>query len=239
EERTRYLDALEAADRSDLGPLVSVFAAAQRKAFVQVLSISGQVLQLKRAEQVIAATRNQLESRDRTTRAVWDNAKRTAGKLQNLTNERFKEIARSLEDQTGDYLRDARFMTESEPAGGIRSHYFRWQIVETARRIGYFANTNEYHAWTRLILRAGSQAEILVSFHGTGSEFRGILAVSACFCRREATDEGERAVVDLVPLTLELFQINYREDESNATVRFENWLEEILVKGLELWRQSL
>ena len=42
EERGRYLDALAAADHQDLQPLVNIFAAAQRKAFVQALGTSSQ-----------------------------------------------------------------------------------------------------------------------------------------------------------------------------------------------------
>jgi hypothetical protein len=83
------------------------------------------------------------------------------------------------------------------------------------------------------------QAEILISFHGIGHEFRGLLAVSASFFRREATEEREREVADVTPLTSEIFQINYREESEAASDRFRYWLEEVLVKGLELWRVGL
>jgi hypothetical protein len=128
---------------------------------------------------------------------------------------------------------------DSEFEGGQRGHYFRWQIIETAKHLDYFANSSVYRAWTRLILRADSQAEILISFHGTGHEFRGLLAVSASFFRREATEAGEREVADVTPLSSEIFQINYLEDPEAAAERFRYWLEEVLVKGLELWRAGL
>ena len=40
-------------------------------------------------------------------------------------------------------------------------------------------------------------------------------------------------------LSDELFQINYREDSEDAATRFRDWLEDVLVKGLETWRLSL
>ena len=100
-------------------------------------------------------------------------------------------------------------------------------------------NTTEYRAWTRLVLRADIQSEILLSFHAVGREYRGLIAVSACFFRREMTEEGERQVTDLVPLADEIFQVNYKDSPVEAHVRFRRWLEEIITKGLEIWRSDL
>jgi Fic family protein len=239
QERARYLDALEEADHGELSALVGVFAAAQKRAFVQALGISGQVLRLTRAEQIIAATRDLLIERERSKRAEWERAKVVAQVIQRQGRDRLEEIARGLSSATRGYLDDARFFVDSESNGGQRSHYFRWQIIETAKQLDYYANTAEYRAWLRLVLRTETQAEILVSFHGTGFEYRGILAVSACFFRREVTEEGEREVQDVTPLSSEIFQINYRERENDASARFRDWLEDVLVKGLELWRAGL
>lgn len=238
-ERARYVDALEAADGGDLVLLVQVFGASQKRAFVQALGISGQVLRLKHADQIVSATRNLLQEREKARRSEWENAKHTAQRLQSISVSRLQEIASSLERETGAFFHYPQFWVDNEPAGGARQHYFRWQIIETAKQLDYFANTAEYRAWTRLVLKTESQAEIVVSFHGTGHEFRGVLAVSACFFRREETEAGEREITDLTPLSSEIFQVNYREALDDAEARFSEWLEEILVKGLEIWRAGL
>ena len=239
QEKARYLDALEAADHGDLDPLVSVFAAAQKRAFVQALGISGQVLRLTRAEQIVTAARDLLVEREKARREEWEKAKHTAEGLQSVGEERLAEIAKRLSSDTGSYFQSSKFRVDREPDGGERGHYFRWQIIETAKQLAYFANTAAYRAWVRLVLHTDSQAEILVSFHGTGHQFRGVLAVSACFFRREETEEGEREIADVTPLSTEIFQINYREPAADAKGRFADWLEEILVKGLEIWRAGL
>jgi hypothetical protein len=123
--------------------------------------------------------------------------------------------------------------------GDDRDYYFRGQIIDTARHLDYYANTQEYRAWSRLVLRSEAQAEIVFSFHGTGHTFRGVLAVSACFFRREQMTEGERQIVGLTPLADEIFQINYRESTEAAAGRFQDWLEESLIRGLELWRKTV
>jgi hypothetical protein len=100
-------------------------------------------------------------------------------------------------------------------------------------------NTSEYRAWARLVLGSETQAEILFALHATGREYRGILAVSACFFRRELTEDRERQVTDLTPLADDIFQINYRETAVQAEVRFRQWVEDVLTRGLEIWRQGL
>lgn len=239
QERERYIDALERADEGDLAPLVGVFASSQKKAFVQALGISDQVLRLTRAEQVVSAITETLEAKDRKKRQEWGNARDTAGKLREVAKRRADEIAGQLSREIGHLAEGAQFFADSEPDGGVRWHYFRWQIVQTAISMDYYANVREYHSWVRLVLNAGSQSEILISFHATGPEFRGVLAASACFYSREQTDERHREVVGVTPLATEIFQINYLEPASNVTERFEEWMEEVLITGLELWRGTL
>jgi hypothetical protein len=173
EERGRYLDALEAADQGDLRPLIDTTAAAQKKAFVQALGLSSQVLRHSRAEQVIAATRDKLEERERARRVEWQRAKTTADLLQEHAASRFREVAQELSQQTGKYLSGARFFVNEAADGDENSHYFRLQIIEASNRLDYFASFSEHRSWVRLVLRMESQAEILVSFHGIGHEFRG------------------------------------------------------------------
>jgi hypothetical protein len=235
----RYLDALESADRGDLSPLVAVFAESQRRALVQALGVAAQVLRLNQAEQIVRATRDQLQERERRRRAEWDTARATASHLQSVAAARLHVVSSSLEEETSAFFERAQFYVDSEPTGGGRGHYFRWQIIETAKQLDYFANLSEHRTWIRLVLRTDSQAEILISFHGTGHAFRGILAVSACFFRRDQTDERESEVADLTSLSGEIFQVNYRESQDEAEARFGPWLEDILVKGLDIWRAGL
>jgi Fic family protein len=240
DERARYLDALEQADHGDLSDLVGVFAAAQRKAFVQALGISGQVIRSKRAEQVVAATREQLHAREAARRQEWEGVKDTARELERIALDRFKAIATTLSAQTSQYLEQPTFFANAATHGEDRARiWFRWQVVQTAKALGYFANLSEYHAWVRLVLDTGNRAEILVSVHGIGPEFRGVLGVSACFFRREQTEQGDREVANVVPLARELFQVNYKETVDQVAGRFRDWLEDCLVNGLETWRQGL
>ena len=206
---------------------------------MQALGISGQVLRQTRVEQVIQAARDQLTRRADAQREHWETAKQTAEELLEVVEARFEEVAAELKRETSKLIPGAEFWAEAERDGGSRDHYFRWQIIETAKQLGYFANVGAYRSWARLVIRADSQSEILVSLHATGHEYRGIIGSSACFFRREATEMDEREIVDLTALTDDLFQVNYRESPQAAKSRFQDWLEDVLVAGLESWRNGL
>lgn len=239
DDRTRYIDALEAADRGDLGPLVNLFVAIERRAFVNALSVAGEVLKQQRVDQVIDAARDLFERRQEALRREWQQAMSNAANLQEVAANRFKAVAERLQDEIGHYSRDYWFNVDSEPDGGARSHWFRFQVIETAKAIGYFANPSVYRSWLRLMITTETRAEILLSIHGIGHEFRGVLAASMCFFRRQDAGDAEREIADVQPVTTEVFQINYQEDAEQARQRFETWLDEGLVRGLEVWRKGL
>lgn len=90
-----------------------------------------------------------------------------------------------------------------------------------------------------MLWTADSRAELIVSFHGIGREFRGVLGVSAFFFWREDRDDGPKEVTDPTALTDEVFQINYVESAEDALARFEPWLDDALMRGLETWRRGV
>jgi hypothetical protein len=57
DDREQYISALEIADQGDLAKLVNLFAALERQAFVNALSIAGDVYHSQQVGQVIKAAR--------------------------------------------------------------------------------------------------------------------------------------------------------------------------------------
>ena len=83
------------------------------------------------------------------------------------------------------------------------------------------------------------RTELLVSFHGLGPEFQGVLACTAVCFQRSATEAGERQVTSGEPVCDGVFQINYKEPIEEANARFLPWLEPSLVRAPELWQATL
>lgn len=239
DERLAYIEALEVADIGDLQPFVNLISSLERRAFVNALGIAGDVLERDRVDQVIAATRDLLHRRRDALVAEWQKAKENADSLLDMAAAEFQVVADRLEDEVGPYFDRHRFWMDLERESGDRDYYFRRQIIDAAKDLGYFANPSDHKSWVRLILRTDSQGEVLLSFHGIGHEFRGVLAASMAFFRREETEQGEREVTETLTLTPEVFQINYREPLDETRDRFKRWMDKGLVAGLELWRTGL
>lgn len=52
------------------------------------------------------------------------------------------------------------------------------------------------------------------------------------------TDDGEREIGPVTPLTDGAFLINYKESPEEAAARFSDWLEDAIVRGLKLWQET-
>jgi hypothetical protein len=240
DDRERYVSALEAADAGDLVPLVTIFTSLQRRWFVNALGIAREVLQEgERVEQLIASVRDMFAKRDDALQQQWNNAKIIADDLFGMAESRLKDVAVQLTEQIAGFSSQFSFFTVAEFDGGDRKNWYRWQTIEVARQLDYFANTRDYSAWVRLGLRTDSPADLVVAFTAIGRDFRGLIGVSAFFFRREETEASESQFVDVTPVAEELFQINYKEERDSVSDRFGRWLDRALVRGIEVWRQGL
>ena len=233
-----YLDALQAADRGDLNPLIGFFAEIQKREFVRALGLSCEVEKDFRAEDLIRATRRELEHRRTVLTGEWNTVRDKAEYLRQCAETRMNELRAAIETDMGTILDHVQVFVDGESDHGERSHYFRPQIVAGAQALDYFANLESYRAWVRLVIHNANQSQILLSFHGIGREFRGVLACSAVFFQRVQMDREERETSPAQVLARSLFQINYREDLASIEERFRVWLEECLVSGLNTWRST-
>lgn len=240
ESRDRYLDALERADGGDLGELVKYFSSIQKDEFIKALTIARDVLRSADAEQAIDAVRRHLQQRRDSLIREWDSARDIAGALRQTAEGRLQEVRDKLYE-VQDLLTDATFFVDGDADHGEKSHYFGWQIVEAAKKLGYYANRETYRSWVRLVMKdaAADRTELLISFHGLGQEFQGVLACSAICFQRSETEAGERQTTAGEPVADGMFQINYKEPVEEARRRFLVWLEPGIVRALERWQAAL
>ncbi|MGM3309561.1 Fic family protein [Anabaena sp. WFMT] len=241
DDRADYIAALEQADQGDLSKLINLFAKSQKQAFLRSLGLSEQVLSEARRTQVIIASiaeklkQNQSASIPERSQKVED----FASKLFEIASNRAQDVANEIKLSVQNIVDDADVFIISAPAGDTRSYYHRYQIVETAKQLGYFANLRSYHAWIQLVINIGISTTILFSFHVLGHEYRGLLVCSACAYHRDNTEDGERNISDIQTLTDSPFQFSYADEDDNLTERFKLWLEDVILTGLEYWNKSL
>ncbi len=237
-ERDVYLDALRAADGGTLRPLVKLFAKIERRAFVQALGSAAQAKQdLQRLDAVIAAKRDTLEKRREVLSSEWDRAKELSGTLQEMAEEKLGRLVQKLTSELAPLVPPHRRFTcfaDRNHAGDEKSHWFRYQIFETAKTLGYFANPGSYHAWARLVLETPARSEILLSLHGLGQDFRGVVIGSVCVYEKATQGDSVVPASNIEPLTEEPFQVNYKETKEAVADGFSDWFDQALVKGVAI-----
>ncbi len=241
DDRAVYIAALEEADQGNLSKLISLFTKSQRQSFLRSLGLSEQVLSEKRrTHAVISSIADKLKkNQSASIQERCDRVEGFAAILHEIANNRLEIIAEEIRLSIQNFINDAQVFRISAVAGDTRSHYYRHQVVETAKQLGYFANMRNYHAWSQLVISVNTSTMLLISFHSLGHEYRGLLVCSACAYHRDEADEGDRSISDIQALTDSPFQFSYADEEENLVERFRPWLEDAIVTGLEYWNKSL
>ena len=242
DDRSMYITASEEADDGNLSQLINLFSKSQKQAFIRSLGLSEQILsETKRAQVVIASIADKLKKN--LSASIEERCKQVetyAEQLFKISSDRLKSISEEIKASLQNLTIEAQVFPVEAPSDASKSYYHRYQVVETAKQLGYFANIRPYHKWIQLVISLESSTTIiLLSFHALGHEYRGLLVCSACAYHRDDADEGERNINDIQALTDSLFQFSYADEEERLIDRFKQWLEDVIVSGLEYWNSSL
>jgi Fic family protein len=233
-----YLEALEAADRHDLKPLVALVAKLQRVQFAKatalsqaILSIDSDMRQLLGHLAETAARR--AEEKQKILRKVFERA----DELVRDTEIRLKSLAPEIKSALYNLTSDGNvFVTNSS---ATTSYYFRAQIIENAKdHLRYFANTSEYRAWISLDVRWERRVKLVFAFHGIGHEFTGTL-ICAPFLEFRDLDDAEQLHSTLVPVADEGFLFFYNETPDVLLRRFGPWRENVLKVAIRELTENL
>jgi Fic family protein len=238
DQREKYIRALEASDVNDLSPLVDLFASIQKKSFLQALSLSDEILRMEQpVEAVIAAAVERLKARFEGKLAEQRRVFDVGDKIMRIAEERFRYLAEELNQELKTV--DQNYGAEVLQSDESRSYWYNRDIIEIAKQLGYFADARTYAKWCRLAIYEARGIHIIISMHSIGREFVGILGASAFIKVRDKGEEG--VVVDEGPyaLTGEVLQLTFNEDEDVTRQRFEVWLRDVALAGIEMWRRGI
>ena len=209
--------------------------------FVNALGIARDVLRAsEHLDHMVAAIGDHFRKRDEDLAKNMVKAKNHATTLWEGAGRTFADASSRLKEAIGGSPYRNAFddgCTPDDKTG--RSRWHRWQIIEAAKELDYFANIAEFAAWRRLGLETeNGRSEIVLSFHAVGREYRGIVGASLSFYRKPETDEGRSTIEDRCTVGKELFQINYLESLEAVQARFSTWLDKHLLEALDLWRRD-
>ncbi len=224
DDREKYIDALERADEGDVVELVGFFARIQKRALTKAVARAVDMKPVRSAEEALAVTRDMLVNVGRTVPPQRGIAQATAAELVVFAKNYFDRAANKL---TGEIrgLSSEEFHFQASSGEATEEH-----LRASRGKLQQHRHASDYDKAVFLCLEAeGATSRIVVSFHGGGPAFRGLLVAEGLF----ETGGVVTAISD------DAFRINHIEEVDEAKRRFWRWLDRILIEGLAQWRRTL
>jgi len=211
DDRIAYIDALEAADKDNIRPLIELFAKLQRTQFAKAAAISESIL-----------------TKDNSVNSMLDELSKAADKL---AAHKAKELQKvfSIAEKLQENLRD-NMMTLSPRIKSIlakltpnaeayftqsssgNDYYYRAQIFENANKyLNYYVDLSAYRNWISLNMKWNHRnAQLVFSIHGIGRQFSGSL-ICAPFLELKDIDHDGQRYSTVIPVCNEGFVFFYNE----------------------------
>lgn len=238
EDKTGYIDALERADAGDLGPLLDLITESQRRAFLNALSVAQN---LDDQQQIFDAALAKA-TRTRELRAAEFAEVKALGTavtdaIGSDLEARRNEFNARLSDRGLGEVYQARFHRAQE----MERRWYIPQIIESAKSLDYFADTQEFSDWVRLsiVCEDTSRAVLLVAAtHAIGRSFKGVLATLAFVEVTEQTGEGRHRRGPYVACDT-AFTFGYLDQQEHVIVRAKEWLHPVWLSMLRTWEETL
>jgi Fic family protein len=238
DDKTKYLNALEAADGGDLSSLVELFAALQRAQFRKATALSENILAAGAdiasvMAGLIKAADKTRETREQEQRKVFKHAETLENELVSYLETLIPGLQQALLRVS---IRGSAFVSRSNVDNG---HFYRAQIIENAKHhLDYYADTASYRSWLCLNMIWERRARLAFAFHGIGRPFSGSL-VCAPFLEFRDSDEDDQVHSTLIPVTEEAFVFFYNESVERTKERFRSWRDKVVAVAIRQLGESL
>ncbi|MFL5807106.1 MAG: Fic family protein [Roseiflexaceae bacterium] len=247
--RDEYIKALEEADSGDLSQLVRLFDQIEKRAYVQALDLSEDVLQTRTP--VFSLIDSIAERYQERQRHLYDRVFNVvARQIYGIALADMETLATHMRQQfQSSRLQVSIRVDASAPEG---SDWYRAQIVKVARDLDYFANLTRPRLWVRLSLiddsRIAPNADIVVSLHYLGKENRGVMVATAFLdIVHTSTPEdpgdqtGERRFRETHTIVSDGFTFAHTDIDlsERRQQEFRQWLEQAMIVGLAEWQKQL
>jgi len=241
--RVEYIGALEGADVGSLAELATIFARLERAAILQALSVDADA-DIARQQSLTSAVIGSLVDKFSRRRERKLAELRHANDVATALRERAEtSVAASLNEltKTVTELDASEVFVRPGGADHDNAHWYKYEVVQTAREAGKFANFSENHYFIKGSIRGRERLVFVVSFHHVGRDLTGIMEATA-FSKLESyenSDDRESATESFFPCSVEPFVFTHQTKPQDIASGFDRWLDAALAVGLKEFADRL
>ncbi len=251
-QRNEYLEALKEADAGELSQLVRFFDLIEKRAYIQALDLSEDVLHTRETvfelvDTIAAKYRERQQTR-------YDRVFDVALLLRDTAQRLFEDYAVQIQQR---FQRiGIPIATRVTISNDENIYWYQSDIIDTAKDLGgYFVNLTRPRLWVRLRLKDESRitpadAEIVVSLHYLGKENRGVMIATAFLNILHVPDDAGKVEDELADTrgfrethTIVTDGFTFAHTDTGRSEQrkreFREWLEQAVAVGLAEWQKQL
>lgn len=242
--RVEYINALELADQKRLSALAEIFARLERNAILQALSVDADAEishQKSLTSAVIGSLADKFGKRRiqklADLRQVNSVALELRARGRTVLEQSFAEI-----DSTLSEVGDPRIsISDGGPDRG-NAHWYRFEVVQSAKEAGKFANFDEDHYFIKGSIQVNRERLIfVVSFHHVGRELTGVMEATAFSKLVSYEDSDDRDTVSerFSLCSVEPFVFTHTTKVNDIADAFDRWLDAALAVAVKEYGDRL
>jgi hypothetical protein len=221
-----------------------MFARLERNAILQALSVDADA-EVGRHQSLTSAVIGSLQDKFGKRRmqklVELRYVNNVAFELRDLARSSLQEAFERIESTVAEVGNTDAFVHTGGSDSG-NGHWYRFEVVSSAREAGKFANFSENHYFVKASIRAGLERLVfVVSFHHIGRELTGIMEATA-FSKlesREGTDEGGSITERFAVCSVEPFVFTHQTQVAGIADTFNRWLDASLAVAVKEYGDRL
>ncbi len=242
--RAEYIRALELADQAKLSTLAEIFARLERNAILQALSVDADAEvshQQTLTSAVIESLANKLGKRRIQKLAQLRQVNSVARELRAIGRTAIAQSFGEIEATLGE-VGEPRITIRDGGPDFENAHWYKFEVVQSAKDAGKFANFAEEHYFIRGSIRVNRERlTFVVSFHHVGRELTGIMEATA-FSKLESYEDSEdrESVSERFSLcSVEPFVFTHNTEVNEIEDAFNRWLDAALAVAVKEYGDRL
>ncbi len=228
--RVEYIKALERADQTHVSALAEIFARLERNAILQALSVEADARtspQKSLTSAVIGSLADKFGKRRVQKLAELRHVNSVALELRATARSILEQSVAEMES-TLDEVGEPRISIRDGGPDRENAHWYKFEVIQSAKDAGKFANFSEDHYFIRTSIRVNRERlTFVVSFHHVGRELTGIMEATA-FSKLESYEgsEDRESVTERFSLcSVEPFVFTHKTQVIEIADAFGKWLD--------------